>query len=147
MSNSMNHWQLSLAMLFVATLILVTDAPWYQAGTTSLSWSLLKSDDFTRINIWDTSPSWCGCWRRNVLVTTIIYEWSFRPFLSPTSTIFLHTLRAPTFKRCHQHSQIVTNFSQTKHTKSLYKIGFWSVCKNVQFKINLYSLSEVHILK
>ena len=58
-----------------------------------------------------------GCWRRNVLATTLRCGWRFWPFLSPTSSIFQHKRRAPTCNQrysvtyiqklspstCHQH--------------------------------------------
>ena len=50
-----------------------------------------------------------GCWRRNVLVTTLRCLWRFWPFLSPTSSIFYHWRRPPTTKRCHQYRNSVTN--------------------------------------
>ena len=39
-----------------------------------------------------------GCWRRDVLATTLWCWWRFWPFLSPTSFIFQHKRRAPTTK-------------------------------------------------
>ena len=38
-----------------------------------------------------------GCWRRNMLVTTIRCLWRLWACWSPTSTLFSHTPRAPAF--------------------------------------------------
>ena len=58
------------------------------------------------------------CWRRNVLMTIIRCWWRFKSFWSPTSTIFLHYRRAPTFKRCHHHRISVTNIHESSSTMS-----------------------------
>ena len=49
-----------------------------------------------------------GCWRRNVLTTTLRCWWRFWRFLSPTSSFFEHKRRARLSKRWHQHP-LVTN--------------------------------------
>jgi len=49
------------------------------------------------------------CWRRNVLVIILRCWWAFWPFWSPTISISSPKRRAPTSKRCHQHTKIVTN--------------------------------------
>ena len=53
-----------------------------------------------------------GCWRRNVLMTTIRCSWRFRPFWSPISTIILHW---------HQYPKYVTNI-EILSTTSLNRI-------------------------
>ena len=57
-----------------------------------------------------------GCWRQNVLVTTLRCWWRFWQFDSPTSCIFYHKRRAPTTKRCHQNRNSVTNSQKLSPT-------------------------------
>ena len=62
--------------------------------------SPLSSEGYT--NVGD------GCWIRNVLVTTIRCWWWFWSFL--------HKIRAPTFKRYHQHRNSVPNIHRPSPT-------------------------------
>jgi len=72
-----------------------------QTNYSQIDLKILRKNDY--IDVVD------GCWRGNVLVTTMRYWWRFWQFWSPTSTIVLHLRRAPTFKICYQHPQILTN--------------------------------------
>ena len=58
------------------------------------------------------------CLRQNVLVKALGWWSRFESFRSPTSTIFIHKCRAPTFKRCHPHQYSVTNILKSSPTLS-----------------------------
>ena len=58
------------------------------------------------------------CWRRKLLVTTLICCWWLWPHRSPTSNIFLQQRRAPTFKRYHQDRNSITKIDKSSLTLS-----------------------------
>ena len=68
-----------------------------------------------------------GCWRRNVLVTTIQNWW-------PTST-FLHWSRAPSFKRFHHDRNSVSNIRKLSPIWSHHhhcQIENWFRCNRIE---------------
>ena len=56
-----------------------------------------------------------GCWRRNVLGTTLRCWWQFWPLSSPTFSIFKSTRK---FKRCHRYRNAFTENRKLSPAKS-----------------------------